>query len=114
MLKTDELVGTLDYLVAPQGKVFQRPLLCVVEAKKDDFEQGLAQCLVEMYACQKYHQKMVENVYGVITNADVWRFYELNQSLQVAESPVYAETQIEMILGFLHYIFEQCERQLSS
>lgn len=26
--------------------------LCVAEAQKDDFEQGLAQCLVEMQACQ--------------------------------------------------------------
>jgi hypothetical protein len=26
---------------------FEAPFLCIVEAKKDNFEQGLAQCLVD-------------------------------------------------------------------
>jgi len=44
--------GYVDYLVARQKRYLEAPFVCVVEAKKDDFEQGLAQCLVEMKACQ--------------------------------------------------------------
>ena len=37
--------GAVDYLVAPASLVPTTPLLCVAEAKKDDFERGLAQNL---------------------------------------------------------------------
>ena len=36
------LTGQVDYLVAPKRAYLSTPLLCVVEAKKDDLKQGLA------------------------------------------------------------------------
>ena len=30
-LQTEQLTGVVDYLIAAQGKVYQSPLLCVVE-----------------------------------------------------------------------------------
>ena len=47
-LEGDTAQGHADYLIAENKDYLEAPLLCVVEAKKDDFEQGLAQCLVEM------------------------------------------------------------------
>jgi len=112
-LKTDNLIGTLDYLIAQQGKIYKEPLLCIVEAKKDDFEKGLAQCLVEMYACHQYNQNMQNNIYGIITNASVWRFYQFSTQQQVYESPVYAETQLEIVLGVLQFILEDCAKTVN-
>lgn len=114
-LQTDVLTGTIDYLVAPQGKVYQSPFLCVVEAKKDNFEQGLAQCLVEMQACQWLNKifKPFE-VFGIVTNAIVWRFYKLTPENDVYESSVYAETQLDFILGVLYSIFTQCTINLTA
>jgi hypothetical protein len=43
--------GGVDYLVAVRREMPAVPFLCVAEAKKDDFAQGTAQCLVEMQAC---------------------------------------------------------------
>ncbi len=41
---TDETAsGYVDYLVAQRKRYLEAPFLCIVEAKKDDFEQGLAQ-----------------------------------------------------------------------
>lgn len=51
-LEGDAVIGSVDYLIAERKRYLEAPLLCVAEAKKDDFEQGLAQCLVEMQACQ--------------------------------------------------------------
>ena len=51
-LQSDDLIGQVDYLIAPRKAYLTTPLLCVVEAKKDDFKKGLAQCLVEMKACR--------------------------------------------------------------
>jgi hypothetical protein len=39
------LVVNADYLIAERQDYLDTPFLCIVEAKRDDFEQGLAQCL---------------------------------------------------------------------
>ena len=41
-LRTAQAHGFVDYLIAPNRTLPQTPLLCVAEAKKDDFERGLA------------------------------------------------------------------------
>jgi hypothetical protein len=51
-LEGDEVCGNADYLIAERKAYLEAPFLCVIEAKKDDFEQGAAQCLVERQACQ--------------------------------------------------------------
>lgn len=54
---SDKLNGTPDYIIATRsalGKtVLELPLVVVVEAKKNDFEQGWGQCLAELVAAQK-------------------------------------------------------------
>lgn len=103
------MTGTIDYLIAPQARVYQTPFLCVVAAKKDDFEQGPAQCLVEMYACRYCNQATkVIDVYGIVTNAMVWQFYKMDIQQQLYESPIYVETHIAEVLGVLHVIFGEC------
>ena len=52
LLRSDTTGGDVDYLIAEKKAYLEAPTLCIIEAKKDDFEQGLAQCLVEMQACQ--------------------------------------------------------------
>lgn len=39
-LSDDELVGVVDYLLTPRRAYIDTPMLCIVEAKKDNFEQG--------------------------------------------------------------------------
>ena len=113
-LQTDSLTGIVDYLIAPQGIVYQMPLLCVIEAKKDDFEQGLAQCLTEMYACQLYNQpKHQFPIYGIVTNGTTWQFYYLDLDKTCYESPEYSQSHIADILGFLHYLLTQCQNNLA-
>ncbi|WP_434683566.1 hypothetical protein [Pseudanabaena minima] len=111
-LQTEQLTGVVDYLIAGQGKVYQSPLLCIVEAKKDDFEQGLAQCLTEMYACLTLNQPQYSfPIYGIVTNATTWRFYQLNKQ-ECYESLAYSETQLKDILGILNCLFADCQAKL--
>ena len=49
-LESDELQGAADYLISEDKAYLDIPFICIVEAKRDDFYQGLAQCLVEMQA----------------------------------------------------------------
>ncbi len=45
-LEGEMVCGNADYLIAERRAYLEAPLACVIEAKKDDFEQGTAQCLV--------------------------------------------------------------------
>lgn len=107
--------GYVDYLIAENKRYLEAPMLCIVEAKKDDFEQGLAQCLVEMQACQWTNQQIGKNidVLGIVTNGSTWNFYKLTPEGQVYESLPYALGTIAQIMGLLNYVFAQCQQNLN-
>ena len=88
-LESADAIGQADYLITPRKAYITTPLLCVIEAKKDDFEQGLAQCLVEMEACAWTNQQsgLAIDSYGIVTSGEVWKFYELTLDRQVFETP---------------------------
>ena len=115
-IESDTLTGLADYVVAPSRGYLDTPLLCVAEAKRDDFEQGLAQCLVEMKACcwKNDQAGLSIELHGIVTNGTGWQFYKMTKDGQVWESQLYAISQIEDVLGGLHYIFGQCEDQITN
>jgi hypothetical protein len=110
-LSTDALVGFADYLVAPRRDYLETPLLCAVEAKKDDFEQGATQCLAEMSACRWNNEqaKTSCDVYGIVTNGNTWQFYRFALSGEVYETLPYSITDLSGLLGVLDLIFSACE-----
>jgi hypothetical protein len=116
-LESDVLVGNADYVIAARQDYLETPFLCIVEAKKDDFAQGLAQCLVEMQACQWENRQVGKNidVLGIVTNGQGWIFYRLSsKSLlnQVWETGLYTSEETSKLLGAIYYIFQECEKNL--
>lgn len=83
-------------------------------SKKDDFEQGLAQCLVEMQACQWRNTQINKkiDVFGIVTNGDTWKAYKLAISGTVYETMPHATGDLERVLGLLQSIFRECEQNL--
>jgi hypothetical protein len=112
--------GYVDYLVAERKRYLESPFLCIVEAKKDDFEQGLAQCLVEMKACQFNNQAIdrpleyIRDIFGIVTNGGSWQFYRLQIQGTVDETGIYSTGNMADLLGRLRYIFQRCEANLVS
>jgi len=106
--------GYVDYLLAKRRAYLEAPFLCIIEAKKDDFEQGLAQCLPEMKACQYNNQQLGQNldIYGIVTNGEGWQFYKLTLDGLVYGSELYAIGNLPQVLGILNFVFEQCEQNL--
>src|SRR4051794_5260603 len=53
------LSGECDYILAksPTGFLLQAPIFVVVEAKKNDIEEGIGQCVAQMIAVQVFNQK---------------------------------------------------------
>ena len=113
-LKDELFNGTADYLIAPKQDFLSTPLLCVVEAKKDDFEQGRLQCLAEMRACRwnNLQQKLQLDLWGIVTNADVWRFYGWPVDGKPWESPPYAFHPPNQVLGILSTLMQQCADEM--
>lgn len=106
--------GYVDYLLAERRRYLEAPMLCVVEAKKDDFEQGLAQCLVEMQACQWSNEQIGKqiDVHGIVSNGQGWSFYRLDLAGQVYESQTFAIARMSDVLGMLNQVFTLCDRAL--
>jgi hypothetical protein len=106
--------GFVDYLIAERQRYLSAPMLCIIEAKKDNFEQGLAQCLVEMQACQWSNQQINRSVdvLGIVSNGSSWQFYKLITSGEVFESPAYSTGDMELLLGRLRFVFELCQQAL--
>ena len=113
-VQSDELIGLMGYLVAPKIAYLTRPLLCVVEVKKDDFEKGLAQCLVEMKACRLNNEQAGYrlDIYGIVSNGGLWQFYKLTVAGQVFETLLYSRSDSEQMLGALDYVFTKCQENL--
>ncbi|MGB7274019.1 MAG: hypothetical protein WBC69_12030 [Geitlerinemataceae cyanobacterium] len=113
-LADDTTSGYVDYLIAPRKRYLESPFLCIVEAKKDDFEQGLAQCLVEMKACQANNRSIDRwlDVLGIVTNGGSWQFYRLRIDGSVDETAVYSTGNMADLLGRLRYIFHLCEQNI--
>jgi hypothetical protein len=77
---TGELQGVPDYYFSrrpPLGLVPDKPYVLLVEAKKDDFDAGWAQCLVAMLAAQKLNGHPTTVIHGCVSNGRVWEFGKL-------------------------------------
>ena len=107
----DDLNGAPDYLLATKSelgkKVLESPLLAVVEAKKNDFEQGWGQCLVELVAIQKLNNLPNLTYYGIVSDGNVWQFGKLTGDLFIQDPASFTLDQLEEIFGALTFVFDQ-------
>ena len=110
-LESETLTGTPDYLATKKRDYVEKPFLCVVEAKKDDFEKGLAQCLVEMQACQDSNDNSID-IYGIVTNGEGWKFYKYTVAGEVFATELFTSSDEERLLSALNYVFGKCEENL--
>ena len=113
-LEGEDVCGNADYLIAKRRAYLEAPFVCMIEAKRDDFQQGAAQCLVEMKACQWTNQQLghLTDIYGIVTNGEGWKFYKLETDGAVSESPLHAAGEMPNLLGLLRAFFKLCEQNL--
>ncbi|KYC36989.1 hypothetical protein WA1_45935 [Scytonema hofmannii PCC 7110] len=83
------LTGFCDFILThnPNKLVIKAPVVVIVEAKNENINDGLAQCIASMYAAQIINQKNLEEnikaVYGSVTTGQVWRFLSIDKNQQV-------------------------------
>jgi hypothetical protein len=80
--KNIQVNGRFEFIIQRAGK-----RVCIVEAKKDDIEQGLAQDLLGCEAVADIER--LDCVYGIVTNYKEWVFLRsLNNKIEVEETTI--------------------------
>jgi hypothetical protein len=113
-LESDTVAGIADYLIAPRRAYVSTPLLCVVEAKRDDFDAGEVQCIAEMAACQWNNRQRGHDtdVYGIVSNGQGWTFYKLTKAGEVYQTDQYGLKDLSGLLGALDYVCAECAKNV--
>ena len=114
-LQSDKVFGVADYLIAPRRGYIDGPLLCVIEAKKDDFDAGRVQCIAEMTACLWNNEQKGQtgDVFGIVSNGHGWVFYQLAPGGPVLETELYAISDMPRLLGMLTYLCAACAARIA-
>ena len=77
------LVGECDFILsaAPPVPALRAPLVAIVEAKRNEVESGVWQCIAQMVGAREFNQRAgggPEVIYGCVTNAEAWQFLRLS------------------------------------
>lgn len=100
------LIGRCDFLISRSNNqtYLESPIVVAVEAKQDDFRQGINQCIAEMIAARIFNEREgneISKIYGCVTTGDVWRFLILDEKKVEIEEKVFELSEVEQILGIL-------------
>lgn len=107
--ETHGLNGRCDYIISRSRLQFslRTPILMMVEAKNDNINSGLGQCMAEMVAAQIFNRQEgneLEIIYGCVTTGSVWRFLELNDNTFRIDDKQYFIETLEKVFGILVYM----------
>lgn len=105
------LQGFCDYMLcaSPEQLIITRPVVTIVEAKREDLIGGLGQCIAAMVAAQQFNQRSEfpsESIYGSVTSGTNWKFLKLQGQTVYVDSLEYYINQIDQILGILMRPFQ--------
>ena len=111
-----KLNGIPDYLIATKSPlgitVFAKPLLAVVEAKKNDFEYGWGQCLAELVGTQKINNDDNMSVYGIVTDGESWQFGKLEKDIFTKNIRSFPIGDLPELFGALHFVFQAASENI--
>ena len=108
----DEMLsGTPDYLISTKSElgrpVVGTPLIMLVEAKKNDFEQGWGQCLAELIAAQKINDAPDFPVYGIVSDGIWWQFGRLVGDAFTQNRTSFGVDNLPLLFGAIDAVFKK-------
>jgi hypothetical protein len=117
---SQDLTGEPDYCVARDDLFPRAPYCIIMEAKKEDLEQGWGQTLAAMRGAQILNQRESSSnipIYGAVSTGEEWQFGKLqeNQFLIHPKIPINvleSEEKTLLVLRLLDIIFTECEKNI--
>ncbi len=108
------LMGVPDFIIAPVsdiGTTFEKPIVCISEAKKENFNEGWAQILSEMIAAQIVNENQSLDIYGIVSTGKFWEFAKLNQNIFSKEIVAISATEnLQKLFNFLNWIIKTAKK----
>lgn len=99
------LVGECDFILAASEPVppLRAPIVTLVEAKRNDIELGLGQCIAQMAAAAQFNREAGDPgpVFGCVTTGEVWQFLRFDEPTALIDRRRYYLSDLPAILGAL-------------
>jgi hypothetical protein len=107
--KEKGLIGECDFILSKDTKSYEIsfPIFQIVEAKKNDLDEGIKQCASQLLGARIFNEKKGINsqkIYGCTTTGDDWIFLELNENNLTIDNRKYYLVEIKELLGVFQYI----------
>jgi hypothetical protein len=111
------LMGECDFILAATSPVplLRAPLVTIVEAKKNDIEGGLGQCVAQMVGARIFNERAGKNsasVFGCVTTGEAWQFLRLESAAVSIDRARYYIDNVGAILAVLKTIIGKCPAQV--
>jgi hypothetical protein len=106
------LLGECDFILARTSPIpeLRSPLMAIVEAKKNDVESGLGQCVAQLIGARLFNEKTgqrIPAVYGCVTTGEVWQFLRLQDSVAIIDRQRFYLDNLAGILGIFQAILNE-------
>ena len=106
------LRGECDFILTKDTGAFdiQYPILCVVEAKKNDIEIGVPQCAAQLVGARLFNQKKGATppaLYGCVTTGDDWLFMRLADNELTIDTRKYYLVEIGELLALFVKLIDE-------
>ena len=100
------LNGSCDFLISnsPELLIVRAPIIIIVEAKKENINGGLGQCVAEMLAARIFNEREgneIPAIYGTVTTGTIWKFLKLQEQIIEIDLGEYYLREVNKILGIL-------------
>jgi hypothetical protein len=104
------LIGECDFILAlgPAMPPLRAPVMTVVEAKKNDIEVGMGQCIAQMAAASRFNQSTGRPnapMFGCVTTGETWQFLRISDQRVLVHSKHLYLDNLLAILSALHAVF---------
>lgn len=100
------LNGICDFIISDSPEILfvSAPIITLVEAKKENINSGLGQCVAEMLAARIFNERTgndISTIYGAVTTGSIWKFIKLEGSVIYIDLTEYYLKDVNKILGIL-------------
>ncbi|MEG4054290.1 MULTISPECIES: hypothetical protein [unclassified Microcoleus] len=100
------LNGSCDFLIShsPELLIVRVPTIIIVEAKKENINGGLGECVAEMLAARIFNEREgneIPAIYGTVTTGTIWKFLKLQEQIIEIDLGEYYLRDVNKILGIL-------------
>ena len=109
--KSKGLKGYCDFILTktPNSPIVEDPIFCMVEAKRDNVDNGIAQCAAEMVAAQIFNERRGNDtkiIHGAVTSGFEWLFLRLDGNFVSIDTKRYYLNNLSELLGVLQDIVD--------